>query len=1047
MNRRTHRPLLCLLALGLGANAHATDFVVTKTEDTDTSNSGTLRWALAQAASNPGLDFVKFNLPGGGGTITLNSTLNMITGDFTMIDGASQPGYAGVPKVRIDGSLLGATARGLYLRGDYIGVNALAITNFGGAGIFADQYSANGAISGCYIGVMPDGFTAAPNGDGLSIDGASFTIAPNAQGAPNVISGNGSGVVLGSNNDGSVFWGNRVGTTATGLAALPNGTGVVVNGTNITIGGEGVQHRNLISGNTLGGAVVGGSGNKVYGNWIGLSANGGALGNRDGLELRGTAAKVGSTSGGGNVISGNTRYGIAIQNSGSGNEVVANFIGTTSNGLAALPNGSDGIMIGGSNNIIGGAGAAYRNHISGNGASGLLIWGSGNQVLGNFIGLSANSTALGNAGAGIYIYGDDTTIGGPGTMRNFVSGNEGAGIFSRFNEGVRIEGNYVGLDPAGTFAIGNGGVGIGTDDAASVIDGNRVGGNEDDGISLRGGDVASLVINNRIGTNAAGTAEVANGGSGVYVSGTTAGVIIGEAGKGNQISGNFRGITLNDQTVGVVIQGNNIGLNAAQSAKLGNEETALLFGGVDHQIGGVAAGAGNVIAGNGTAMRIGNGGNHRIEGNFIGTNAAKASGLGNYVGVMNNTASESWFGGTAPGAGNVITGQTWYGIHLRGGQGNRMLGNLIYGNAGADVEIEGVAGPDSNDTLDPDQGTNAGQNFPEIASAVLSGNAMQVNGKLRSKANTEYRVEYFHADACGVTGRAQAKAYLGSENVLTDGNGTGTLIFGLVGGPTTGYIGALASDGFGNTSEFGNCVAIGPAQKGQLGFDELWTTTYEDLGYARVDIVRSLGASGAISVNFSTVNKTAIAPGDYTPVTQVVNFADGETTKQIIVPIMHDSEVEAIEEIEIRLSNPSTGVTLGLATANIRIFDHDPNLNNAAIADVTLAEPTSGQANMVFTVTLGLDTVQRTINYTTQNGTATAGVDFIATSGSITFAPGETSKTISVPVKADNLLEPDEYFNLVLSETDPNLALLRGTASGGILNTGGAMILFADGFD
>ncbi len=126
---------------------------------------------------------------------------------------------------------------------------------------------------------------------------------------------------------------------------------------------------------------------------------------------------------------------------------------------------------------------------------------------------------------------------------------------------------------------------------------------------------------------------------------------------------------------------------------------------------------------------------------------------------------------------------------------------------------------------------------------------------------------------------------------------------------------------------------------------------------------------------------------------------------------------------------------------------HDPALVRARIDDTSVSEPVNGTVNAVFTVTMGADTSVRTFQYTTEDGTATAGSDYATTSGTLTFQPGQTTKTISVPVKADIALEDDEYFQVVLSETEEGLQIERGIAIGAVLNTGGAPILFADGFD
>ena len=116
-------------------------------------------------------------------------------------------------------------------------------------------------------------------------------------------------------------------------------------------------------------------------------------------------------------------------------------------------------------------------------------------------------------------------------------------------------------------------------------------------------------------------------------------------------------------------------------------------------------------------------------------------------------------------------------------------------------------------------------------------------------------------------------------------------------------------------------------------------------------------------------------------------------------------------------------------------------------SDITISEPASGQAMAVFTVTMDAHVGERTVSFTTESGSATTDVDFIATSGELVFAEGETSKTISVPVKADAVIENPEYFLLRLSETETDVGLVDTVYYANIENTGGAPTLFNDSFE
>ncbi|SUI87410.1 Ig-like domain-containing protein [Shewanella morhuae] len=106
-----------------------------------------------------------------------------------------------------------------------------------------------------------------------------------------------------------------------------------------------------------------------------------------------------------------------------------------------------------------------------------------------------------------------------------------------------------------------------------------------------------------------------------------------------------------------------------------------------------------------------------------------------------------------------------------------------------------------------------------------------------------------------------------------------------------------------------------------------------------------------------------------------------------------------------------------------------------SVADASMAEGDSGTANMAHTVTLSsTSALTVTVNYTTSNGTATAGSDYTATNGTLTFSPYEISKTINVPILGDGLVEPDETYTLTLSAPTGEASLADATAIGTILN-------------
>ena len=165
-----------------------------------------------------------------------------------------------------------------------------------------------------------------------------------------------------------------------------------------------------------------------------------------------------------------------------------------------------------------------------------------------------------------------------------------------------------------------------------------------------------------------------------------------------------------------------------------------------------------------------------------------------------------------------------------------------------------------------------------------------------------------------------------------------------------------------------------------------------------------------VSVTYTTMDGTAVADADYTPVTGTLRFEPRETTKTIRVPVLLDTMTEQSETFTVELSNPG-GSTLAdpIGVGTIRA-DPPPSLR---IGDAT---PVAEGDEAVFTVTLTPPNEQVvTVDYTTTDGTAVADEDYSATSGTLRFAPGDTSKTIRVPTLRDAVAEPVETFTVVLS--------------------------------
>jgi hypothetical protein len=221
------------------------------------------------------------------------------------------------------------------------------------------------------------------------------------------------------------------------------------------------------------------------------------------------------------------------------------------------------------------------------------------------------------------------------------------------------------------------------------------------------------------------------------------------------------------------------------------------------------------------------------------------------------------------------------------------------------------------------------------------------------------------------------------------------------------------------------------------GTVEFTTTAFEvneAAGVATVTIQRTGGNASGIAVEYLTSDGTATANQDYQPVSGTLNFGANESSKTFTVPIINDSlDENPLETLNLTLRNIAGGAVLGQSTATLSIADNDP-APAIAIENVSVSEGNGGTTSANFTVRLATASgLTASVSYATANGTATAPSDYQSASGVVTFAPGETSKTISVTIQGDTVPEPDETFSLNFSNA-VNAALPSSQVTGTIIN-------------
>jgi hypothetical protein len=195
----------------------------------------------------------------------------------------------------------------------------------------------------------------------------------------------------------------------------------------------------------------------------------------------------------------------------------------------------------------------------------------------------------------------------------------------------------------------------------------------------------------------------------------------------------------------------------------------------------------------------------------------------------------------------------------------------------------------------------------------------------------------------------------------------------------------------------------------------------------------SSASTKAVSIAYATQDGTAtVAGNDYVSAAGTLTFAPGQTTQTITVSVKGDTVNEADETFFVNLSNPVNATVVRSQGVGTILNDDTPGLS---INDVSITERNAGTRNVVFTVTLAPVSGQTvTVAYATGDGTATvAGNDYLSASGTLTFAPGQTTQRITVVVKGDTLNEADETFFVNLS--DPvNATLVKSQGVGTIVN-------------
>lgn len=192
-------------------------------------------------------------------------------------------------------------------------------------------------------------------------------------------------------------------------------------------------------------------------------------------------------------------------------------------------------------------------------------------------------------------------------------------------------------------------------------------------------------------------------------------------------------------------------------------------------------------------------------------------------------------------------------------------------------------------------------------------------------------------------------------------------------------------------------------------------TVGEEEGTATLTVTASPTPSSNVTVNYATSNGSATAPADYSARSGTATITAGTSTTTIAVPLVDDVTDELNETFTVALSAP-VGASLADGSATVTIVDNDP-MPVLSVGDIREAEGDSGTRDFFITVELDRPSSRSvSFSYGVRDGTATRPGDYTEKQGQQTFAPGETSFSYGIRVKGDTAIEPDEYFDVVITE-------------------------------
>ncbi|MCM3872218.1 MAG: CSLREA domain-containing protein [Pyrinomonadaceae bacterium] len=698
-----------------------------------------------------------------------------------------------------------------------------------------------------------------------------------------------------------------------------------------------------------------------------------------------------------------------------------------------------------------------------------VLSAEGINIEGNFIGVRADGTAADHNGFGIVILNAPrATIGGstPGTS-NLISGNRRGGIMitgvvTTAEDRNSVLNNLIGTNALGTLGVPNGdsvvvpsGGGVLINDAGGVRVGgvgvgNVISGNNGVGIMLSnsggGGETRdNIVQSNLIGTTANGTSALPNTGDGIEITNAQNNLIGGlSAADGNTIKSNLaNGIAIRP-FMGNESNNNTIASNTITQCGL---DAVLIESGIGNRINS------NSIFSNGQEGidLLGDGITLNDVNDVDPITGPNANNLQNYPDITSSTANSlgSAISGTIDGGtpGTSYLVELFSNTACDGVNGQTLVGSTssnasdANGDATFTFQTSAVllgavitATATDNTTNDTSEFSSCFVVTGEVSQPTVTINQAVGQSDPTLSSTINFTVVFSEPVNGFQTGDVTLSGTAGATTATVTGSGT-TYNVAVTGMTTSGTVvatigSAVATDLNGNpnvaSTSLDNTVTFNIPGQLQFRFSTIRLT--ESGPAIGIAITRTGGSGGQVSVTFDTSNGTANAGMDYTAVNNfTVTFADGDVAeKTVTVPIIDDTAEEPDETVNLALTNPTGGATLGTPnTATLTITANDVPTVQFAPSNYTVTEDCTF---VTITVTRSGDpSAAATVRYFSNPIQASERSDYTTAIGTLRFGVGVTTASFALLITEDSLAEATEMLTIDLS--NPTGGAQLGAAS------------------